>query len=148
MPHNVFDDILGTIGNTPLVRLNRITAPIAADISNTQALGLVLYTRYVYFFQAAGVVLLVAMVGAIVLTLHHKPNVRRQNIAEQIARTKATAIEIVAAWAAQVGAPLHAHVSEQLGEGVQVLPARRQPGRQRRGFTGNHDLPAQVRRWR
>ena len=54
-----------------------------------------LYTRYVYFFQAAGLVLLVAMIGAIVLTLRHKPNVRRQNIADQVARTTATAIEIV-----------------------------------------------------
>jgi NADH-quinone oxidoreductase subunit J len=71
-----------------------ITAPIPTAISNTEALGLVLYTRYIYFFQAAGLVLLVAMVGAIVLTLRHKPNVKRQNIAEQVARTKVTAIEI------------------------------------------------------
>jgi NADH-quinone oxidoreductase subunit J len=62
--------------------------------TNTAALGAVLYTRYVYFFQVAGLVLLVAMVGAIVLTLRHKPNVKRQNIADQVARTKATAIEI------------------------------------------------------
>ena len=53
-----------------------------------------LYTHYVYYFQAAGLVLLVAMIGAIVLTLRHKPNVKRQNIAEQVARTTATAIEI------------------------------------------------------
>ena len=74
-----------------------IAAPIPpiARMLNTEALGHVLYTRYVYFFQAAGLVLLVAMIGAIVLTLRHKPNVKRQNIAEQIARTKATAIEIV-----------------------------------------------------
>jgi NADH-quinone oxidoreductase subunit J len=74
-----------------------ITAPIpsVANTSNTEALGQVLYTRYVYFFQAAGMVLLVAMIGAIVLTLRHKPNVKRQNVADQIARTKATAIEIV-----------------------------------------------------
>ena len=74
-----------------------ITAPIPppSEISNTQALGLVLYTRYVYFFQAAGVILLVAMIGAIVLTLQHKPSVRRQNIANQIARGRATAIEVV-----------------------------------------------------
>ncbi|HEV2626833.1 MAG TPA: NADH-quinone oxidoreductase subunit J [Xanthobacteraceae bacterium] len=74
-----------------------ITAPIppSAQVSNTQALGLVLYTNYIYFFQAAGLILLVAMIGAIVLTLHHKPNVRRQSIAHQVARTKATAIEIV-----------------------------------------------------
>jgi NADH-quinone oxidoreductase subunit J len=73
-----------------------ILAPIPpADIaSNTEALGLVLYTRYVYFFQVAGMVLLVAMIGAIVLTLRHKPNVRRQNVADQVARTPATAIEI------------------------------------------------------
>ncbi len=74
-----------------------ITAPIPAanQISNTEALGLVLYTRYVYFFEAAGVILLVAMIGAIVLTLQHKANVKRQNIAAQNARSKATAIDIV-----------------------------------------------------
>jgi NADH-quinone oxidoreductase subunit J len=73
------------------------TAPIPSpsDISNTQAIGLVLYTRYVFFFQAAGVILLVAMVGAIVLTLQHKPNVRRQVIADQVARNRASAIDIV-----------------------------------------------------
>ena len=64
--------------------------PIASTV-NAEALGHVLYTR----FQAAGMVLLVAMIGAIVLTLHHKPNVKRQSIAKQVARTKATAIEIV-----------------------------------------------------
>lgn len=69
--------------------------PAASDVSNTHALGLVLYTRYVYFFEAAGMILLVAMIGAIVLTLHHKPGVKRQNIAEQVARGRATAIEVV-----------------------------------------------------
>ena len=80
-----------------------ITAPIppSTAIPNTQALGLVLYTRYVYFFQAAGIILLVAMIGAIVLTLQHKPNVRRQIIADQVARTKASAIEIVKVKAGQ-----------------------------------------------
>jgi NADH-quinone oxidoreductase subunit J len=62
--------------------------------SNTEALGLVLYTRYVYFFEVAGIVLLVAMIGAIVLTLRHKENVKRQNIADQVARTPATGLEI------------------------------------------------------
>jgi NADH-quinone oxidoreductase subunit J len=71
-----------------------LATPIASNVSNTEALGLVLYTRYVYYFEAAGVVLLVAMIGAIVLTLRHKPNVKRQNVAEQVARTKATSIEI------------------------------------------------------
>ena len=63
-------------------------------ITNTEALGRVLYTQYVYYFQAAGLVLLVAMIGAIVLTLRHKPNVKRQNISDQVARTKETAIEV------------------------------------------------------
>jgi NADH-quinone oxidoreductase subunit J len=74
-----------------------ITAPIPTTegITNTEALGLVLYTRYVYFFQAAGLVLLVAMIGAIVLTLRHKPQVRRQSVPDQVARTRASAIEIV-----------------------------------------------------
>jgi NADH-quinone oxidoreductase subunit J len=73
-----------------------ITSPIPNidTLSNTAALGHVLYTRYVYYFQAAGLVLLVAMIGAIVLTLRHKPKVKRQNVADQVARTKATAIEI------------------------------------------------------
>jgi NADH-quinone oxidoreductase subunit J len=68
--------------------------PPLADVTNTEALGLVLYTRYVYYFEVAGLVLLVAMIGAIVLTLRHKPNIKRQNIADQVARTKATAIKI------------------------------------------------------
>jgi NADH-quinone oxidoreductase subunit J len=74
-----------------------VAAPIPplAKMLNTEALGHILYTRYVYFFQAAGIVLLVAMIGAIVLTLHHKPRVRRQNIARQVARNKASAIDIV-----------------------------------------------------
>jgi len=71
-----------------------VAAPTPA-MPNTQALGLLLYTRYIYFFQSAGVVLLVAMIGAIVLTLRHKPKVRRQNLGAQNARTKATAIEVV-----------------------------------------------------
>jgi NADH-quinone oxidoreductase subunit J len=72
-----------------------IVAPIPAGISNTEALGLVLYTKYIYFFQAAGMILLVAMIGAIVLTLQHKARVRRQNISEQVARTPAMSIEVV-----------------------------------------------------
>ena len=73
-----------------------ITAPIPPlDVhTNTEALGLVLYTRYVYFFQIAGMVLLVAMIGAIVLTLRHKPNIKRQNIGEQVGRTREAAVEL------------------------------------------------------
>jgi NADH-quinone oxidoreductase subunit J len=73
-----------------------LTSPIPNldNVTNTAALGQVLYTRYIYYFQIAGVILLIAMIGAIVLTLRHKPNVRRQNVAEQVARTTASAIEI------------------------------------------------------
>lgn len=69
-------------------------APIPVDITNAEALGRVLYTQHVYLFQAAGLVLLVAMIGAIVLTLRDRPGVRRQNIADQVARTKETAMEV------------------------------------------------------
>jgi NADH-quinone oxidoreductase subunit J len=72
-----------------------VSAPIPANISNTEAIGLVLYTRYVYFFEAAGVILLVAMIGAIVLTLHHRVRVRRQDIGAQVGRAPAASIEIV-----------------------------------------------------
>lgn len=63
------------------------------SFTNTYALGRVLYTEYAYFFQIAGLVLLVAMIGAIVLTLRDRPGVKRQNIAVQNARTQAMAVE-------------------------------------------------------
>ncbi|MEJ8574650.1 NADH-quinone oxidoreductase subunit J [Microbaculum marinum] len=68
--------------------------PADMEVSNIQAIGEVLYTRYVFLFQMAGLVLLVSMIGAIVLTLRHKENVKRQSIAAQVARTPATAIEV------------------------------------------------------
>ena len=61
---------------------------------NTAALGDILYTDYLFFFQIAGLVLLVAMIGAIVLTLRHKAKAKRQSVAAQVARTTATAIEV------------------------------------------------------
>ena len=70
-------------------------APMAAEISNTQALGMILYTRYVYLFQAAGVILLIAMIGAIVLTLRSREGVKRQRISDQVVRTREETIEIV-----------------------------------------------------
>ena len=71
-----------------------ITAAIPTNVSNTEALGLVLYTRYIYYFQIAGMVLLVAMIGAIVLTLRHKANVKRQDINVQNARTPELAMAV------------------------------------------------------
>ncbi|MEM8744644.1 MAG: NADH-quinone oxidoreductase subunit J [Pseudomonadota bacterium] len=87
--------VLGAWVITPEVAAHVTTPmPPQAEISNTEALGRVLYTKYVYFFQAAGVVLLIAMIGAIVLTLHHKEGVKRQKIADQVARRPEEAIEV------------------------------------------------------
>jgi NADH-quinone oxidoreductase subunit J len=69
--------------------------PDVAKIDNTEAIGRLLYTKYVYFFQGAGLILLVAMIGAIVLTLRHKEGVRRQSIAAQVARNPKTAMEVI-----------------------------------------------------
>ena len=68
--------------------------PNPEDTRNIEALGNVLYTDYIFLFQIAGMILLVAMIGAIVLTLRHKEGVKRQNIAEQVARDPKTAIEL------------------------------------------------------
>jgi NADH-quinone oxidoreductase subunit J len=74
-------------------------APVSATggvpLTNTRALGNILYTRYLLAFQAAGLILLVAMVGAIVLTLRHRVDVRRQSISAQLARSRAETVEIV-----------------------------------------------------
>ena len=64
-------------------------------IDNTRAIGRVLYTQYFYLFQVAGLVLLVAMIGAIVLTLRSRPGVRRQRISEQLYRPKDEAVTVV-----------------------------------------------------
>lgn len=74
-----------------------VRAPVAAipaGVTNTAALGQVLYTKYIYYFQAAGLVLLVAMIGAIVLTLRDRPGVKRQNVPAQNARTKDAAMDV------------------------------------------------------
>jgi len=70
-----------------------LAQPTPDGISNTEALGRILYTDYVFFFQTAGLVLLVAMIGAIVLTLRQRPGVRRQSISAQVNRDPAAAIE-------------------------------------------------------
>jgi NADH-quinone oxidoreductase subunit J len=73
----------------------QLAAVAPEGVSNTKALGLLIYTRYAYFFQGAGLVLLVAMVGAIVLTLRHKEGVKRQSISAQVNRTPEMAVELV-----------------------------------------------------
>jgi NADH-quinone oxidoreductase subunit J len=89
---------------------DRVTAAdasplVTGDVTNAEAIGRVLYTYYVYFFQAAGIVLLIAMIGAIVLTLRHKPSVRRQKIHEQVGRRRKDAV-------ANVNAPSGGGISE------------------------------------
>ncbi|CAL77927.1 NADH-quinone oxidoreductase chain J (NADH dehydrogenase I, chain J) (NDH-1, chain J) [Bradyrhizobium sp. ORS 278] len=71
-----------------------ITAAIPTNVTNTEALGLVLYTKYVHYFQLSGMILLVAMIGAIVLTLRHKASVKRQDINVQNARTPDMAMAV------------------------------------------------------
>jgi NADH-quinone oxidoreductase subunit J len=88
-------ELLLVVGGWVIAPAARQTAAVAANVSNTEALGLVLYTKYVYFFEGAGLILLVSMIGAIVMTLQHKPQVRRQNIADQVARNRASAIDLV-----------------------------------------------------
>ena len=88
-------ELLLVVGGWAIAPGGGNAAPVAQNVSNTQAIGLVLYTRYVYFFEVAGLILLVAMIGAIVMTLQHKPQVKRQNISDQVARGKASAIELV-----------------------------------------------------
>jgi len=87
--------VLGTASMSPAVMASG-TEPIPdlTQRQNTAALGDVLYTKYIYLFQTAGMILLVAMIGAIVLTLRQRPGVRKQNIAKQLARRREDAVEL------------------------------------------------------
>jgi NADH-quinone oxidoreductase subunit J len=88
--------VFGTWATAPEA-VAAITAPTPAiaQSTNTAALGAILYTRYVYVFQAAGVILLVAMIGAIVLTLRVRQDVRRQRVGVQQARLRRETVELV-----------------------------------------------------
>ena len=101
-----FGALMGVIMATELVMVGiiwsirpaahaAVVSATPSKLTNTEALGHILYTDYVYYFQIAGLVLLVAMIGAIVLTLQHRAYVKRQIIADQVARTRETAIEVV-----------------------------------------------------
>jgi len=76
-------------------QLSAVPTPPITEVTNTEAIGRVIYTDFIYLFQAAGMVLLVAMVGAIVLTLRRRPGVRRQRIADQVARRPEDSVEVV-----------------------------------------------------
>jgi NADH-quinone oxidoreductase subunit J len=71
-----------------------VASPTPTDVTNTEALGRILYTDYVYVFQVSGLILLVAMIGAIVLTLRVRAGVRRQNVAAQVSRTVAQSMTV------------------------------------------------------
>ena len=83
---------LGVLGSTSTVST---FSKAGGQLDNTRAIGQVLYTQYFYLFQVAGVVLLVAMIGAIVLTLRRRPGVRRQRISEQLYRPKEASVTVV-----------------------------------------------------
>jgi NADH-quinone oxidoreductase subunit J len=89
--------IIAVTGNYYDPQLSAATVmpiPPLEEVSNIEAIGLVLYTRYIFFFQMAGLVLFVAMIGAIVLTLRHKEGLKRQSITAQVNRDPRTAIEV------------------------------------------------------
>jgi len=85
--------VLGSTSGTVSAFSKAGTQILATD--NTRAIGRVLYTQYFYLFQVAGLVLLVAMIGAIVLTLRSRPGVRRQRVGDQLYRTKEETMTVV-----------------------------------------------------
>ena len=70
-------------------------APMPEDQTNAHAIGMLIYDKYLYLFQTAGLILLVAMIGAILLTLRHRVNVKRQNVIAQMHRDPAKTMEMV-----------------------------------------------------
>jgi NADH-quinone oxidoreductase subunit J len=86
--------VVGTFAVAPDAPPAAAPAPALGDVSNTEALGDLLYTRYVFLFQTAGMILLVAMIGAIVLTHRVRSGVRKQSINAQVGRTRASAVEL------------------------------------------------------
>ncbi len=90
-------ELVFVFGAWAVVPAAGVTAPSAAPVvtlTNTEALGRLIYTHYVYLFQAAGLVLLVAMIGAIVLTLRQRKDVRRQRVADQVSRRPADVLVV------------------------------------------------------
>ncbi|MEE9374835.1 MAG: NADH-quinone oxidoreductase subunit J [Rhizobiaceae bacterium] len=88
----VFTSINLDVGTGAVVAVQPI--PDLAEVSNIKAIGDLLYTKYIFFFQLAGLILLIAMIGAIVLTLSHRKDVKRQNIADQVARNPEDAVTL------------------------------------------------------
>ena len=88
--------VFGALQQTELVKaVATHPTPDASEVSNTLAIGRILYTDYIYAFQVSGIILLVAMIGAIVLTLRGKKRSRKQNINQQLARKRSDALKLV-----------------------------------------------------
>jgi NADH-quinone oxidoreductase subunit J len=92
--------LLGELGLVASAAMSADGAPIAlapaqtSEITNAEAIGRVLYTDYILVFQMAGLILFVAMIGAIVLTLRHRPGVKKQDIAAQVGRKRSEGVEL------------------------------------------------------
>ncbi|MEM8551892.1 MAG: NADH-quinone oxidoreductase subunit J [Pseudomonadota bacterium] len=87
--------VIGAYALTPIAaQTAALPMPSPDNVSNTEALGLVLYTRYAFYFQISGLILLVAMVGAIVLTLRHNEKAKKQDVAAQVARRPEEAVDV------------------------------------------------------
>jgi NADH-quinone oxidoreductase subunit J len=86
--------VLGSWGMSAEAGGGMAAHPVPAEVSNIEALGNLFYTDYFYLFQAAGLILLVAIIGAITLTLRHKPDAHRQRIAEQVHRRREESVEL------------------------------------------------------
>ena len=86
--------VVGTINSSPVNIIVSAPTPLISEVSNTQALGSILYTRYIYLFQAAGMILLVGMIGAIVLTHRSRNRLRKQSIYSQVNRKRSESVEL------------------------------------------------------
>jgi NADH-quinone oxidoreductase subunit J len=95
----LFAEIFLVIKHSIAVNMTKVTptipVPANGEMTNTHAIGDVLYTSYLYPFQISGLILLVAMIGSIVLTLRHRTGVRKQVIARQVSRSRKDSVEII-----------------------------------------------------
>lgn len=91
----MFVELVMVLGTWNLDLNLPVNNDLISDLSNTRALGNIIYTEYIYFFQLSGLILLVAMIGAIVLTINHKQKAKRQNIFEQVTRDPKESIKNV-----------------------------------------------------
>jgi len=86
--------VSGWVLSPDAIMVGKLAAPVVEGVTNTEQLGQVIYTQYAYLFQIAGMILLVAMIGAIVLTHRQRPGVKKQVIATQVYRTREESMEV------------------------------------------------------